>query len=921
MVTITLGKDKYGKDIYFKAGSHSVQGNKIGDWANVTDPFNNLINTQTLDFVIEADETAPTATVKVESPEQFDVKFNTPVNLSDLTSNLKLQQYKDGAWVDVSENPISIRTVKDTDDKEYIVELTKDWTKVLDTNNSKQNYYNFNFRLYLKKGVVTNVLNGLENAEITLDLNDKIMKEPDVTSTEMTKVEIKDNKVVISMSEPVQISDFRQTTPKIEQGATVSMPIVQFISSGDKETIQGHIVAISDHDNQITVEPDKTISTGTWKVVVRNISDDVGNTSPTLVEPNFVVDKPIVNDDFKVLWVVAVKDGGTNPINNKSVSGNDVIFVKFNKQIKTFGGTLNAGATTNYTVNGYSVPSTSKIDSSVTEYNEKAVTKNGYSDIVAIQLKSGTLTSNSNTINISKTLESATGDQLGNGGLKLLTDTGSNTVFTWNYADCNDAVMDPKDTKAISVANLQKFFDDGSYAKYDLTDVAITDTAEKTFTLKHTTPVDFKGQTIKELNINTQETGVLKIENVTADKITINAPNADVKLAGTVTATTVDVKDVLDGSLILDGTTNITNLNVTDANAGAVEVASANVSITNFTVDTTGNITLIVDSAFTGTLPTVEVKKACKLNVQNAGTNNVTIKVDKDVKLDDMKITEIAAVAGAGSKIKVNTYDSTSGTYKESASVNEKFVKTEVQGATFSDVKATAGKAEQGSDVPATAAKTDVTIGGSTISGTGKVEIKLVEGSKVTSATVDITTTEITGTGADNDYIDAIGAKIAKATFTGYKVTYANDTKKLTFTSNTTGAGHKINVLIDKASTLENVTFTPGTPADGTDFIPRSDATPSTAEFTVNKGSEIAGKVKITINSEALTVTVNAGDSASTIASNIAKVIRENNSLNSNQKDLDIKAEAKGATVVITTKATGTGASLTVNSAPAFSIN
>ncbi|MCI5501845.1 MAG: hypothetical protein MR409_08015, partial [Lachnospiraceae bacterium] len=687
-----------------------------------------------------------------------------------------------------------------------------------------------------------------------------------------------------------------QTTPKIEQGAKVSMPIVQFISSGDKETIQGHIVAISDHDNQITVEPDKTISTGTWKVVVRNISDDVGNTSPTLVEPNFVVDKPIVNDDFKVLWVVAVKDGGTNPINGETVSDNDVIFVKFNKQIKTFGGTLNAGATTNYTVNGYSVPSTSKIDSSVTKYNEKAVTKNGYSDIVAIQLKSDTLTSNSNTINISKTLESATGDQLGNGGLKLLTDTGSNKVFTWNYADCNDAVMDPKDTKAISVANLQKFFDDGSYAKYDLTDVAITDTADKTFTLKHTTPVDFKGQTIKELNINTQETGVLKIENVTADKITINAPNADVKLAGTVTATTVDVKDVLDGSLILDGTTNITNLNVTDANAGAVEVASANVNITNFTVDTTGNITLIVDSAFTGTLPTVEVKKACKLNVQNAGSNKVTIKVDKDVKLDDMKITEIAAVAGASSKITVNTYDSTSGTYKEDPSVNGKFVKTEVQGATFSDVKATAGKAAQGSDVPATAAKTDVTIGGNTISGTGKVEIKLVEGSKVTSATVDITETETTGS-SDETYCDAIGAKIAKATFTGYKVTYAADTNKLTFTSNTTGAGHKINVIIDTASTLKNVTFKPDTPADGTDFIPKSDATPGTAEFTVTKGSEIAGSVNLKINSVAVTATIiSAGDSASKIAAEIAKSI---NATTTSSLNSEVTAVAKGATVVI----------------------
>ena len=157
----------------------------------------------------------------------------------------------------------------------------------------------------MKKDVITNVLNGLKNAEITLDLNDKIMKEPDVTSAELSGVYKDDNTVVIDISEPVQINlkndkgeDTRKLTPKEEQLPKISEPIVQFISSGDKETIQGKIVSISDHDNQITVVPDKTISTGTWRVVVRNVSDDVGNTSPTLVKNDFVVDKPIVSDDF-----------------------------------------------------------------------------------------------------------------------------------------------------------------------------------------------------------------------------------------------------------------------------------------------------------------------------------------------------------------------------------------------------------------------------------------------------------------------------------------------------------------------------------------------------------------------------------------------------------------------------------------------
>ena len=390
-VTITLGTDEYGEQKYFTAGNHSVQGDKIGDWANVTDTGNNINNTQSLDFVVENDDTAPKMDVTVESPEQFALKFNTPVGLDDLNDNLELQKKNDKEWVKLDKSLIKIRPVANTDEKEYIVELAKDWTDILDTYNTKQNYYNFNFRLYIKKGVITNLSNGLPNEEIECELNDKIMKTADVTSAELSGVYKDDNTVVIDVSEPVQIALkdengelSRTLTPTIEQkkaeGGELSLPIVQFISEGEKETIKGTIESISEHDNQITVKPDKTITTGKWKVVVRNVSDDVGNTSPTLVKDDFIVDKPIVNDDFKVLWVVGVKGGkkddGTvikkdNPITPDVEADlkypDDVIYVKFNKEIKTTGGTLNAGATTNYTVNGYTLPTDTKIENSIVD--------------------------------------------------------------------------------------------------------------------------------------------------------------------------------------------------------------------------------------------------------------------------------------------------------------------------------------------------------------------------------------------------------------------------------------------------------------------------------------------------------------------------------------------------------------------------
>ncbi|MCI5501254.1 MAG: hypothetical protein MR409_04925, partial [Lachnospiraceae bacterium] len=939
VVTITLGKDKDGDQIYFPAGSHSVQGNKIGDWANVKDTLNNIINTQTLDFVIEANEAAPTANVTVESPEQYDVKFSTPVSINDLNGNLKLQKYEDGTWKDVSGNPISIRQVKDTDD-EFIVELKDDWTNILNTKESKKNYYNFNFRLFLNKDVVKNELNGLKNAEISLELNDKIMKEPDVTSTEMTKVTIKDNAVFIDMSEPVQISvdGNRTLTPKEEQGTKLSEPIVQFISSGDKETIQGHIVDINDHDNQIKVVPDSTISTGTWKVVVRNVSDDVGNTSPTLVEPNFVVDKPIVSDGFKVLWVVAVKANNTdkdNPItldkeNDVDYKDEDVIYVKFNKKIKTYGNTANAGATTNYTVNGNTLPTTSKIDSSVKDYNENAVTKNGYSDIVAIHLKDA-LTDSSNTINISEALESAVGEQLSNGGRKLLTKDsilGTN-VFVWNYEEFNNKTVDSNAASVINVKvkDLQNYFDEGIYKDYDLSNVDFSnDTAEHTFTLKHTTPVNFAGKTVKDLKIETQETGKLIISNVIADTITINAPNADVVFRN-VTAKTVNVKDILDGSLVLDSaatsggnyygvsSTNkitIDELNVTDANAGAVEVKGANVTVTNFTIDTTGTITLKVDKDFKGVgvggtfKNRILVKKACTLNVQNATSNNVEITVDKDVNLDNMKITGI--VVTGTPKIEVYTYDSKTKEYAKNGTI----VKTEVQGAEFSTPVMTDG-APEASASSAVAAKTTLTVNNA---GSGERSIKvLVAGPGNESNIVPVALV------ADDDNNDKVAGKISDTLNKDSKISgaYKVTVEGAVVTIEATKAG-KGDITAEILSNTESVTATSSVVVNGKDEVKDADATAGTATFEVTKGSELAGTVTVhfsTVDSNTsvnvdVEVNVSVGDSMSKIAENIANAINAETADGKKLNSSKVVAKTDGNKVIITSKATGSSSKVVV---------
>ncbi|MCI5501251.1 MAG: PEGA domain-containing protein [Lachnospiraceae bacterium] len=879
VVTVTLGKNADNKQIYFKAGSHSVQGNNIGDWANVTDTKNNLINTQTLDFVIEADETAPTATVKVESPEQFDVKFNTLVNINDVKTNLELQQYKNGAWVKLDKinvRPVSVKP-EDTEASEFIVELNEDWTKVLNTYTSKENYYNYNFRLHLEKEKVVNELNGLKNVELNLDLNDSIMKEPDVTSPKMTGVKQDGNTaVVIDMSEPVQIPGLTGETPSSEQTNGLSTPIVQFISSDNKKTIKGDIKGISEHHNQITVKPAEDMTAGTWKVVVRNISDDVGNTAETLVKNDFVVTGTIVAEaGFKALWVVAVPAAKYtyDPIaKNNNTGTEDIIYVKFNKQIKTYGGAANAGATTNYTVNGYTVPSTSKIDSSVEGYNAVANRKNNYNDLVAIHLPSGTLTGNSHTINISQTIESATGAKLENGGVKLLSENGN--IFTWGYANYSK-------TETKKVSELQALFDDGSYAKYDLTNVTFdaNDTSAKSFKLTHTSEVDFASKTIKELTIDTKETGTLHVDNVKAEKIAINAPNAEVYLNGVEVKKTdstgtnigiVEVSDILDGTLYLENGTDIENLKVTDSNAGAITLEGTAKITKSFVFDTTGNITLKVGGDSVTIPDTIDVKKACTINVVNDSTKNIALKVDATVKADDINIrvsgtgaANVTATGGVDNKVSAKPAE------------GEKKV-------SFSKVTTVNGVDDDGSK-PATPAKTEVTVDEVTASKDGSI--------KVTAGTAENIVVSV----KKGATAGSIAASIASTSFTGYKVSVEGTT--LTFESDAKGSlARQFDVTVDDSADSFGVSFSGKNQTDGKDAT--AVPTKGTASFTVT-GGNVAGTVKVKVGDTEVSVPVAAYAEASKIAEDIVKAINDSSLKGT------YTASNDGATVTVSTNDDG----------------
>lgn len=317
IVTIKLGRDHY-----LLPGTHSLSVSNVGDWAAKTDKERNIVNTQTFDFTVEANDVVPTFTVEEQSPEQYLLTFNSDVELVNdgdtlRTPNsfidpsvLKLQQNINGTWVDITDgdnvggkNPIRVSQVDDS--RQYIVEVRRDWTEVYNTVSTKENYFNQNLRLHIDSGKIVNVANNKQNSTIDINLDGTIMKTPDVTSPvigEIVQAEDESGALTdsynVTMSEPVKLTDAANEeglTPSQIQSSNqgsddrqgVPMPSAQFIRVDNGQTIEGIIsesAFIDATDTTINVAPESALSAGEWRLVMSSISDDYGNTASTVAE-------------------------------------------------------------------------------------------------------------------------------------------------------------------------------------------------------------------------------------------------------------------------------------------------------------------------------------------------------------------------------------------------------------------------------------------------------------------------------------------------------------------------------------------------------------------------------------------------------------------------------------------------------------
>lgn len=655
IVTITLGKDAKGDQVFFKPGDHSVQGSNIGDWADLSDKGNNVLNTQTLDFNVPADDTIPTAAVTVQSPEQYIVNFNKELTkYGDVASELKLQKRQiqaDGTitWVEPKAKELQEIKVTNIEDAgkpttEYKVEVKKDWTEIYETSKSNLNYYNDVYRLHLPKGTVKAAANGKGNEEINLVLGGAMVT-PDVQSPEIKAYDHVNE--IVTMSEPVklpkadgQTGNVGDDLPTLAEGQTsIPQPTADFIGKDEKGnyvTIPAKAIDstfVDNYDMKFTVAPSKKLTPGEWTLVVRSISDDVGNTAAS-TEFKFTVDKvekPDFAKDFRVVWAYAdtkyedgndAKPGLPTQGKEQDPTTKDAVYVKFNKPVKITGKADNALATANYTLNGQALPKGTQIVGNIVGYDDK----DQIIDSVTIVLPNGTITDAETTVlTISEHLTTDKGEKLTNGGQFKL----SHNIFQPNVSD---VTLEKTTNAEENLKALEAALADDSLRKITLKDgfVLPDDTVIE---VNRLVDLDLGGNkyTNVDFYLNTTEGGMMSVENGEINKLTINTPNADVE--SDLTINEVVIEDILDSTFVNKG--KITKLTVLDPDGSSIKNAEEG-KIEEVIVDTAQPVTL--DGDFTK----VTVNKAAEITIAEGSKVDKLVAVVEGIVVDNNgTITEI----------------------------------------------------------------------------------------------------------------------------------------------------------------------------------------------------------------------------------------------------------------------------------------
>lgn len=447
IITIDLGYEKS-----LTNSQHYIYCDNFGDWASMSDS-NNYIESQSMAFRVTADDTEytlPVASLTVQSPEQYLLSFNQDVveSATNIVDDIEIQFYSPltSAWEPIGNMSLYKGTlnieqdfiVKKIDGQNFLIECDMDWTSYWSSRYQGTNYYNYQYRLFIPKGVFTTTVGNVENniqylsMDTGMSTNDTIS--PMVISVGATVGEVNGSSYDITFSEPIKVSYVANTegaTESIIQGYTagtenwgnIPTGTVKFIKSDNSSTVSASISSnfVYGQDKTIRVYPVSgstpvVLSEGTWNVVIQSFSDDVGNTISTVTYPISVSGNGSggVAGAPEVLYAFADVDTDKKVENLDASDGNgtyDFIYIKFSKPMNTNGLTTNALESSNYRLNGSPLPAGSQVLSNIAGYDDF----DSVVDSVTIRMPQNTLggTNNNHTLYVSENIQSTDGLSIG----------------------------------------------------------------------------------------------------------------------------------------------------------------------------------------------------------------------------------------------------------------------------------------------------------------------------------------------------------------------------------------------------------------------------------------------------------------------------------------------------------------------------
>lgn len=427
----------------------------------------------------------------------------------------------------------------------------------------------------------------------------------------------------------------------------------------------------ANRDFAMIVEPTKTLADGTWKLVVRELSDDVGNTMATDSTTLTIETKDggPVNTDLAVLAIDAhhqvVNDDNNTPFDydgrdwmpeyaadaDNTNDAADIIHIIFNENMDLVSDN-SVLRKANYRLNGEALPNegTNIVRGIVGEDGLETV-KNA----VTIILPDGTLDEKDEDHMITLiNLKNADQDDMLNERLQIPYDS---------HSTDNDPVMHIYTLATVTTDSFQETLDEVQFETLKIGDGVGASTAGDGTTQFNLTRVadifEQEALTIDgDLVIETTQTGTIEIGTnagagitITGD-LTVNAPNATVINRATVNGTAT-ITDVSNNTFENEG--NIAKLVVDDAktsvkNSGTIGEVVINSTVNDITFENDGTIGNITDNtSIDGGVKVTEGANAASVSYEKevTGNNLVVTFTDDKSKLSNVEFSKNGAAFAA----------------------------------------------------------------------------------------------------------------------------------------------------------------------------------------------------------------------------------------------------------------------------------